>query len=94
VRLGKKRNVDVTRIQILERIRTLAERYATEENDPILLGAYELLRELEEKERRQKEEALEHKGINCKECGKRFLPYTIGAYQYPFCSIGCKLGCR
>lgn len=73
-----------TRVEALERIAILAESYAAK--DPILLGAFEVLRDIEDETEKMKE-ALKRP---CVECGNRFVAYG----QDRFCSIGCQIGVK
>lgn len=76
-----------TRIQALEAVahaaRTSVAHLPNELND-----ALDELREVEAADAERYAEALAARGVDCKECGKRFL----GIECSPFCSIGCRIG--
>lgn len=76
-----------TRIQALEAVAAAAENHAP--HDAALRAAIAELRQVEAFEAARYAEALQARGVDCKECGKRFLSR---ADDYGFCSLGCRLG--
>jgi hypothetical protein len=59
---------------------------------PELNDALDELRQVEAADAASHIEALKARGADCKECGKRFLPLLHGDPNFPFCSLGCRMG--
>jgi hypothetical protein len=73
-------------IPILRQIEALARQYA--QINPELAKAFEELDQCRADQVAMRAEILEHRGVECVVCNKRFVPLPDGSNC--FCSIGCR----